>query len=136
MTEPGQELAATPQVFTETLRPSFLTLFISPLQSYPLNQSRMKLSSALLTFAVAVSAHGDHGYDQEPLAGPHGGLWYNTLPGDGGTQVLGPCLLLIIVLATDFSVGRFDLQWHIHVRPSAVSPLPQQQRRLRYSFHW
>jgi agmatinase len=47
----------------------------------------MKLSSALLSFAAAVAAHGDHDHDQEPLAGPHEGLWYNTLPGDGGTQV-------------------------------------------------
>jgi agmatinase len=47
----------------------------------------MKLSSAVLSFAATVAAHGDHGHDQEPLAGPHEGLWYNTLPGDGGTQV-------------------------------------------------
>lgn len=47
----------------------------------------MKLSAAVLSFAAAVVAHGDHDHDQEPLAGPHEGLWYNTLPGDGGTQV-------------------------------------------------
>lgn len=47
----------------------------------------MKLSCTFLSFAAAVAAHGDHGHDQEPLAGPHEGLWYNTLPGDGGTQV-------------------------------------------------
>ncbi|KAF1851731.1 Arginase/deacetylase [Cucurbitaria berberidis CBS 394.84] len=46
----------------------------------------MKLSSTLLGFAAAVAAHGDHDHDQEPLAGPHEGLWYNTLPGDGGKQ--------------------------------------------------
>ncbi|KAI9679570.1 MAG: hypothetical protein M1817_005592 [Caeruleum heppii] len=40
---------------------------------------------SLLGFAaVGVVAHGDH--DQAPLAGPHKSLWYNTLPGDGGTQ--------------------------------------------------
>lgn len=32
-------------------------------------------------------AHGDHGNSQTPIAGPHKRLWYNTLPGDGGTQV-------------------------------------------------
>ena len=32
-------------------------------------------------------AHGHHD-DQTPIEGPHQGLWYNTLPGDGGTQVL------------------------------------------------
>lgn len=47
----------------------------------------MKVSSALLSFAAAVAAHGNHDHDQEPLEGPHEGLWYNTLPGDGGTQV-------------------------------------------------
>lgn len=35
--------------------------------------------------AVTVAAHGDH--KQEPLSGPLQSLWYNTLPGDGGTQV-------------------------------------------------
>ncbi|TIA21897.1 Arginase/deacetylase [Aureobasidium pullulans] len=43
----------------------------------------------LITFAAAlaagVSAHGDH--SQETFKeGPHKSLWYNTLPGDGGTQ--------------------------------------------------
>jgi agmatinase len=41
-----------------------------------------------LSFAALVAlatAHGDH--DQKPIAGPHKSLWYNTLPGDGGTQV-------------------------------------------------
>lgn len=47
----------------------------------------MKVSTALLSFAAAVAAHGNHDHDQEPLEGPHEGLWYNTLPGDGGTQV-------------------------------------------------
>ncbi|KAL1971327.1 hypothetical protein VTN77DRAFT_279 [Rasamsonia byssochlamydoides] len=37
--------------------------------------------AALVTLATA---HGDHG--QKPIAGPHKSLWYNTLPGDGGTQ--------------------------------------------------
>jgi agmatinase len=43
----------------------------------------------ILTVAVlaaGVIAHGDH-TDQKPIAGPHKSLWYNTLPGDGGTQV-------------------------------------------------
>ncbi|KKA24098.1 Agmatinase [Rasamsonia emersonii CBS 393.64] len=40
-----------------------------------------------LSFAALVAlatAHGNHG--QKPIAGPHKSLWYNTLPGDGGTQ--------------------------------------------------
>ncbi|KAK2810941.1 hypothetical protein FQN50_002532 [Emmonsiellopsis sp. PD_5] len=39
---------------------------------------------SLVALAAAVSAHFNH--DQTPIAGPHQGLWYNTLPGDGGTQ--------------------------------------------------
>lgn len=46
----------------------------------------MKLSSTIFSFAAAVAAHSDHA-TQEPIEGPHQGLWYNTLPGDGGTQV-------------------------------------------------
>lgn len=46
----------------------------------------LKSLGAFVAFAaVAVQAHGGH--EQEPIAGPHKSLWYNTLPGDGGTQV-------------------------------------------------
>ena len=49
----------------------------------------MHLKSSLLALAATVmagvAAHADHA--QEPIAGPHKGLWYNALPGDGGTQV-------------------------------------------------
>lgn len=38
-----------------------------------------------IVFAACAVAHRDH--DQTPVAGPHKSLWYNTLPGDGGTQV-------------------------------------------------
>ncbi|XXH03774.1 hypothetical protein Hte_010180 [Hypoxylon texense] len=42
--------------------------------------------TTLLTvgYAAFAAAHGTH--DQKTLAGPHQSLWYNTLPGDGGTQ--------------------------------------------------
>ncbi|KAF2686939.1 Arginase/deacetylase [Lentithecium fluviatile CBS 122367] len=46
----------------------------------------MRLPITILSFAALAAAHGDHDHDQEPLYGPHEGLWYNTLPGDGGTQ--------------------------------------------------
>ena len=39
-----------------------------------------------LFLAVHVLAHGSYEH-QSPLLGPFGALWYNTLPGDGGTQV-------------------------------------------------
>ncbi len=45
----------------------------------------LKLVYLGVAFAAAAAAHGDH--TQEPIAGPHKSLWYNTLPGDGGTQV-------------------------------------------------
>ena len=48
-----------------------------------------KALTAVAALAAVVSAHGDHDHDQEPIEGPHNGLWYSTLPGDGGTQVGG-----------------------------------------------
>jgi hypothetical protein len=51
------------------------------------SNTKTMISSALVTLSLvgAAIAHGSH--DQTPLAGPHKSLWYNTLPGDGGTQV-------------------------------------------------
>ncbi|KAG0647024.1 Agmatine ureohydrolase 1 [Hyphodiscus hymeniophilus] len=45
------------------------------------------LTNILTVAALAASAlaHGDH-ENQIPIQGPHKALWYNTLPGDGGTQ--------------------------------------------------
>ena len=47
------------------------------------------VATKALTFAAltAVAFGHEHHDEQTPIAGPHGGLWYNTLPGDGGTQV-------------------------------------------------
>jgi len=42
------------------------------------------LIASIAALATAASAHEGHG--QTPVAGPHKSLWYNTLPGDGGTQ--------------------------------------------------
>ncbi|CAI4214095.1 unnamed protein product [Parascedosporium putredinis] len=43
------------------------------------------LTSSILLFAAGALAHAGH--DQTPMiAGPLQGLWYNSLPGDGGTQ--------------------------------------------------
>ena len=52
----------------------------------------MKVLGAVVALAAVAAAHGDHDHDQAPIAGPHKGLWYNTLPGDGGTQVRPPYL--------------------------------------------
>ena len=43
--------------------------------------------------AVYTQAHGDDAHEQETIAGPLEKLWYNTLPGDGGTQVRRELLL-------------------------------------------
>ncbi|GAQ09811.1 putative agmatinase 1 [Aspergillus lentulus] len=39
---------------------------------------------SLLALSAIASAHSDH--RQKAIAGPHQSLWYNTIPGDGGTQ--------------------------------------------------
>ncbi|RBR24383.1 uncharacterized protein FIESC28_02873 [Fusarium coffeatum] len=41
-------------------------------------------SLSLLSIASVALAHGNH--DQKQMEGPHQSLWYNRLPGDGGTQ--------------------------------------------------
>lgn len=48
---------------------------------------RGPLEILLLSLAPIVQAHGEHDPSQKPISGPHKRLWYNTLPGDGGTQV-------------------------------------------------
>lgn len=45
----------------------------------------MKTVAAIVALATTVLAHGDH-HAQEPIEGPLEGVWYNALPGDGGTQ--------------------------------------------------
>lgn len=46
------------------------------------------LSKALAAFSLFATALGHDGHShQTPISGPHKSLWYNTLPGDGGTQV-------------------------------------------------
>ena len=46
----------------------------------------LKLWCIAATIVATALAHDDHS-EQDPIAGPHKSLWYNTLPGDGGTQV-------------------------------------------------
>ena len=86
-----------------------------------------KTLGSVVALAAAVRAHGDHGHDQEPISGPHQGLWYNALPGDGGTQV---CHWLdkpfMTTLLTD-SLGGFGILGHIDLWPRSVSPLPCQR---------
>jgi hypothetical protein len=70
--------------------------------------------------AIGALAHGDHA-DQTPVAGPHKSLWYNTLPGDGGTQVCHFAQRLFCVgLEADNCVGRLCLLWYFDFRPPAI----------------
>jgi hypothetical protein len=78
------------------------------------------------TLAVAflvnsVLAHGDHEH-QIPIQGPHKSLWYNTLPGDGGTQV-GQKWMPFRSPAQLTLPGRLCLLWYFDVRSSALFPL-------------
>ncbi|KAK4926079.1 hypothetical protein LTR49_006994 [Elasticomyces elasticus] len=45
-----------------------------------------KFVTAVSALAASVAAHENHAHDQEPMEGPLKSIWYNTLPGDGGTQ--------------------------------------------------
>ena len=52
-----------------------------------------------LSWATLAVAHAGH--EQKTIAGPHQSLWYNTLPGDGGTQACASTALRGIVLHRD-----------------------------------
>ena len=89
------------------------------------NNGNMRFTPAIVaSFAATVAAHGDHGHDQEPLAGPHEGLWYNTLPGDGGTQVCASNSRDdALKQLTDLTSGRLHLLWHFYIRSSPLPPV-------------
>lgn len=56
------------------------------------HSATMKYTTTVAAALVGSAyAHGHHA-DQTPIEGPLQGLWYNTLPGDGGTQVSLRCL--------------------------------------------
>lgn len=58
----------------------YLFLFLNS-QTYP---SAMIYPILLVHLAVTATAHAGH---EQTVLGPHQSLWYNALPGDGGTQV-------------------------------------------------
>ena len=57
------------------------------------------------SFLAVGSAHDQN--KQLPLAGPHKGLWYNTLPGDGGTQV-----------------SSWSINWLVSTHGGLIAPRP------------
>ena len=73
------------------------------------------LFKALVTAACASCALAHANHDQTPIEGPHRSLWYNTLPGDGGTQVDRPLLLIDCQLTENRPIQSF-----LASRPSAV----------------
>ena len=94
----------------------------------------MKTFTALVSLAALAVAHGDH-HDQEPIEGPHKGLWYNTLPGDGGTQVWWALLESTWALLT--APGGFRLLGNFDFRSSPVRSLSgHRQGQVRHCLPW
>lgn len=58
--------------------------------------------TALVALAVLAVGRAHESHVQSPLQGPHDGLWYNALPGDGGTQVPARGFILYSLLAEHF----------------------------------
>lgn len=87
----------------------------------------MSLSAALVGSAWC---HAHH--EQTPIEGPLQGLWYNTLPGDGGTQVFVGTLDLWIWLT---SVGGLRLLWNQYLWQTPILALPSdRQCQIRHCF--
>lgn len=83
--------------------------------------------AGFVALSALATAHGDHGQSQ--LAGPHQGLWYNTLPGDGGTQVNDPFELNSRETISLNELGRLRILRDLNFRPPALLPMSGQRRR-------
>jgi hypothetical protein len=88
---------------------------------------------AVAALTAGALAHGDH--EQIPIAGPHKALWYNTLPGDGGTQVSKASSQTSSTNLTSLA-GRFRILWYLNFRTIALLSLPRFGRReIRHCIH-
>ena len=97
----------------------------------------MMMLKALLLCACGNIALAHSSHDQEPIEGPHKSLWYNTLPGDGGTQVRAGLELEFRSIYTNVQQGRFSFLRHLDFRAVKLSPLSVQgKRRLRHCVYW
>jgi hypothetical protein len=67
---------------------------------------------SFLCFVSVVVAHEGHEHEQEPMLGPHKSLWYNSLPGDGGTQVKE---WKVVRTQLIMSIGRFGVLWYFYL---------------------
>ncbi|KAI9774353.1 MAG: hypothetical protein M1840_004247 [Geoglossum simile] len=98
---------------------------------------RTQVLTVVAGLAAGAVAHAGHDHEQEPI-GPHKGLWYNTLPGDGGTQADSvfsgistfgrlpyfPCLASDQEKYDIAFIGTFGPQLHIpFVLRSTLAPL-------------
>ena len=87
----------------------------------------MLFLSSLVIAALAGRglAHADD--EQKPVAGPHKSLWYNTLPGDGGTQVSGwsgrICGEMELLIMTAVVTGRLGVLWDLDFWSIALFPV-------------
>lgn len=76
-----------------------------------------------LGWAAIASAHAGH--EQASLSGPHESLWFNNLPGDGGTQVRSSLSFMIVVsrLTLIYPVGRLGLLRYLYLWTTALPEL-------------
>lgn len=96
-------------------------------RSVCLPRLKMLLKSlALLACASCALAHGDHDHDQTPISGPHKSLWYNTLPGDGGTQVSRGTIRVLFGRLLTRGTGRFCLLRNLDVWSTPLLPMPRE----------
>ena len=89
----------------------------------------MKSFALLAGLAAIAVAHEDH--DQTPIEGPHKSLWYNTLPGDGGTQVSqtqSRASALFLEPSTDGCATARPTQSSLASPPSAASTTTRVSR--------
>jgi hypothetical protein len=77
---------------------------------------------AVFAALASLSLAHDHDHEQEPISGPLQKLWYNVLPGDGGTQV--GWIKLAQWNGINRCVGRFGVLWHINVWKNHISSMP------------
>lgn len=90
----------------------------------------MKLIAASAALVGSAWSHAHH--EQTPIEGPLQGLWYNTLPGDGGTQVSIAAPVLVTWLTF---VGGLRVFWDQHLWQTPIlTLLGDRQRQIRHCF--
>jgi hypothetical protein len=75
-----------------------------------------------LGYAALITAHDGH--EQKSLSGPHQSLWYNTLPGDGGTEVRSIPAQATWLQDNQLTVVYRLIQYFLASLPLDDSPIP------------